>query len=48
MSLMADLNDMEKTISRLKDELTEVYQELDARLDGEKPEGEPNGARKPR
>lgn len=37
LSLMADVNEMEKTISRLKTELKEAYDELDARLNGEKP-----------
>ena len=37
MSLIADLNDMEKTVSRLKDELKKEYDELDARLNGDKP-----------
>ncbi len=33
----ADLNEMEKTYSRLKTELKEAYDELDARLNGENP-----------
>lgn len=35
LSLMSDLNDMEKTVSRLKNELNEQYHKLDNRLDGE-------------
>ena len=35
LSLMGDLNEMEKTISRLKDELAEEYKKLDKTLDGE-------------
>lgn len=33
MSLLADLNEMEKTVSRLKQELGEEYEKIDNLLD---------------
>lgn len=35
LSLMSDLNDMEKTVNRLKNELKEQYAKLDDKLDEE-------------
>ncbi len=33
MSLLADINEMEKTVSRLKNELLEEYSKIDEALD---------------
>lgn len=33
MSLLADVNEMDKTVSRLKNELTEDYKKIDEALD---------------
>ena len=35
LSLLSDLNNMERTVSRLKNELNEQYAKLDDKLDGE-------------
>ena len=35
LTTMADLNEMEKTVSRLRDELTAEYKKLDDRLDND-------------
>jgi len=35
LNLLSDLNEIEKTVSRLKNELNEQYKILDDKLDGE-------------
>jgi len=37
MQLLTDVNETEKTVSRLKNELTEMYEKIDNLLDKEQP-----------